>query len=76
MTTIQLREHLIKLIQREKDGRLLAFLSRILERDSEENAYREMLLEGVKRSEEDIAAGRVYSLDEARLKAKDKLRDI
>lgn len=75
MTTLQLKARLIELIQHESDPGLLEFLGRLLDRRSTESNYRSMLLHGVERSEADIAAGRVHTLDEAKRMAKGKLRD-
>jgi hypothetical protein len=75
MTTLQLKARLIELIQHESDPGLLEFLGRLLDRRSTESNYRSMLLHGVEQSEEDIAAGRVHTLGEAKRVAKGKLRN-
>jgi len=74
MTAVQLRSRLIELIQREGDVKLLELLSKLMDRNSSEGAYRAMLAEGVDRSEADIAAGRINTIDEAKAKAKAALR--
>ena len=74
MSAIQLKSRLIDLIQKEGDTKLLELLGRLLDRTSGESAYRSMLAEGADRSEADIAAGRVYSSEEAKAKAKAALR--
>ena len=74
MTAVQLQSRLIKLIQQEGDVKLLELLSKLLDRSSSESAYRAMLVEGAERSEADIAAGRVNTIEEAKAKAKAALR--
>jgi hypothetical protein len=74
MTALQLRTRLIELIQKEGDTKLLEFLSKLLDRHSDESVYRAMLMEGADRSEADIAAGRVNTIEEAKAKAKAALR--
>ncbi|MBX2978464.1 MAG: hypothetical protein KF905_04140 [Flavobacteriales bacterium] len=74
MTAVQLRNQLIQLIQREGDVKLLELLSKLLDRNSGEGAYRAMLADGADRSEADIAAGRVSTIEEAKSKAKAALR--
>jgi len=74
MNAVQLKSRLIELIQKEGDLDLLALLNKLLDRSTGESAYREMLAEGADRSEADIKAGRVYSLEEAKAKARSALR--
>ncbi|MEO8066143.1 MAG: hypothetical protein ABI599_00480 [Flavobacteriales bacterium] len=74
MTALQLRTRLIELIQREGDTKLLELLSKLLDRNSGESAYRAMLADGADRSEADIDAGRVNTIEEAKAKAKAALR--
>lgn len=74
MTAVQLQSRLIKLIQQEGDVKLLELLSKLLDRNSRESAYRAMLVEGAERSEADIEAGRVNTIEEAKAKAKAALR--
>lgn len=75
MTAVQLKSRLIELIQKEGDVSLLKLLDKLLDRSSDESAYRAMLAEGADRSEADITAGRVYSIEEAKAKAKAALRN-
>lgn len=60
-----------------KDRRLLAETKRLLEEilETEEVLGDEVLMESIRESEEDLKAGRVYSLDELKheLRAKGKL---
>lgn len=74
MTAVQLRSRLIELIQHEGDVKLLELLSKLMDRSSNEGAYRVMLADGADRSEADIAAGRVNTIEEAKAKAKAALR--
>lgn len=74
MTAVQLRNRLIELIQHEGDVKLLELLSKLMDRNSNEGAYRAMLADGADRSEADIAAGRVNTIEEAKAKAKAALR--
>lgn len=60
MTSVQLKSRLIQLIQKEGDVGLLKLLDRLMDRSSEESAYREMLAYGVEHSEADIKADRVF----------------
>jgi hypothetical protein len=74
MTAVQLKSRLIELIQKEGDVTLLKLLDKLLDRSSGESAYRAMLADGADRSEADIKAGRVHSLEDAKAKAKSALR--
>jgi hypothetical protein len=74
MTAVQLKSRLIELIQKEGDVTLLKLLDKLLDRSSGESAYCAMLADGADRSEADIKAGRMHSLDEAKVKAKSALR--
>lgn len=74
MTTVQLRSRLIQLIQEESDMKLLALLDKLLDRASPESNYRALLIAGAERSEQDIEAGRTYSVNEAKARAKAALR--
>ena len=60
-----------------KDRKLLAETKRLLEEvlETEEILNDEILMDSIRESEEDVKAGRVYSLDELKneLKAKGKL---
>ena len=74
MTAVQLKSRLVELIQKEGDMSLLHLLDKLLDRSSGEGAYRAMLADGADKSEADIKAGRVHSLEEANAKAKSALR--
>lgn len=74
MTTLQLKNQLIDLIQKEGDVTLLQLLNKLLARSGSEGAYRTMLAEGAERSEADIKAGRVHSLNDAKALAKAALK--
>lgn len=74
MTAIQLKDHLIELIQKEGDLNLLKLLNKLLDRSTSESAFRVMLAEGADRSEADIKAGAVLSLEQAKAEAKAALR--
>ena len=73
MTAIQLKDRLIDLIKKEGDERLLELVHRLLDR-STDNTLRSQMIERTLRGEEDIAAGRVLSIDEARKRMNEKIR--
>ena len=74
MTTPALRDHLIALIRHEQDEQLLQLMKSLLEKDDPKWAERRMIMEGILRSEEDIAAGRTFSASEAKRMAKAALK--
>ena len=74
MTAVQLKSRLIELIQKEGDVSLLKLVNKLLDKSSGESVYRAMLADGADKSEADIKAGRVHSLEEAKAKAKAALR--
>lgn len=74
MTAIQLKSQLVDLIQKEGNMKLLELVRSLLDRGSESDALRSMMIEGAIRSEQDIAAGRVNTQEEAIAKAKASLR--
>ena len=73
MAAIQLKDRLIELINKEGDERLLELVHRLLDR-STSNTLRSQMIERTMRGEEDIAAGRVLSVDEARKRVNEKIR--
>jgi predicted transcriptional regulator len=74
MTAVQLKSQLIEMIQKEGNTKLLELVRSLLDQGSETSAYRSMLLEGAIKSEQDIAAGRVNTHEEAIAKAKAAIR--
>lgn len=74
MTAIQLKSQLMELIQKEGNMKLLELVRSLLDQDGKENSLRSLMIEGAIRSEQDIAAGRVYTQEEAIAKAKASLR--
>ena len=74
MTTTALKDHLSRLIHKEMDLDLLELVRTLLEKKDPISAERRMIMEGILRSEEDIAAGRTFNADEAERMAKDALK--
>ncbi len=74
MTALQLKSQLIEMIQKEGNTKLLELVRSLLDHGSETSAYRSMLLDGAIKSEQDIAAGRVNTPEEAIAKAKAAIR--
>lgn len=66
MNTIALRTELAELIAKEKDASLLQVLKSILSAGSKDTLLKAKLTSRALKSEEDLAAGRVLSIDQVR----------
>jgi hypothetical protein len=64
MTTLELKAELKKLIDKERSPKKLAAVRGLLVPGTKEERVRKAMVEAVLRSEEDIKAGRVHSLEE------------
>ena len=76
MTTVALRNKLVKRIQREEDKTVLTTIEILLRDDTKEDALRRRMTEMAIRSEEAIKDGDVMSAGEARKRSKAVLQGI
>jgi hypothetical protein len=74
MPANSLKSHLSDLIQKESDMQLLELVRTLLEDKEPAAAERRMILEGILRSEEDVASGKVHDPDSAKGLAKEALK--
>ena len=65
MTALQLRSRLIELIRQEGDTKLLELVGRLLEKSDKQDSLRAIMTERTLRGEEDIAAGRTLTHEQA-----------
>lgn len=74
MTALQLKSQLIEMIQKEGNTKLLELVRSLLDQTDKEASLRSLMVEGAIKSEQDIAAGRVNTPEEAIAKAKAAIR--
>ena len=74
MTAVQLKTRLIELIQKEGDTSLLQLVGRLLEKDSKKDSLRALMTARTLRGEEDIAAGRTLTHEQAVARVKAHIR--
>ena len=74
MTAIQLKSQLMELIQKEGNVKLLELVRSLLDHDGKENSLRSLMIERTMRAEQDIAAGRTLSHEEAVKRVKAHIR--
>ncbi|MBK6628299.1 MAG: hypothetical protein IPJ87_06945 [Flavobacteriales bacterium] len=74
MTAVQLKSRLIELIQKEGDESLLQLVSRLMEKSTKKDSLRALMTERTLRGEEDIAAGRTLTHEQAVARVKAHIR--
>lgn len=74
MTAVQLKTRLIELIQKEGDTSLLQLVGRLLEKESKKDSLRALMTARTLRGEEDIAAGRTLTHEQAVARVKAHIR--
>lgn len=74
MTAVQLKSRLIELIQKEGDTSLLQLVGRLLEKESKKDSLRALMTARTLRGEEDIAAGRTLTHEQAVARVKAHIR--
>ena len=74
MTALQLKSRLIELIQKEGDEDLLKLVNRLLEKSTKKDSLRSLMTERTLRAEEDFAAGRTLTHEQAVARVKAHIR--
>ena len=72
MSVDELKKALSNLIDKEDDPAILAAVYTLLNKQDTDSVYRSILTERALQAEEDIKAGRTYSLSEVKKKVKDR----
>ena len=75
MTALQLRSDLIELIKRTEDVKMLEWLKGILTEPEMSRVMIDDMIAAAEASEEDIAAGRTYSVEETKRWLEDRKRE-
>lgn len=75
MTAIELRSELIEMIKRTEDMKVLEWLKSVLSEPAMSQEMADDMIHAAEMSEEDIAAGRTYSIEETKRWLDDKKRE-